>query len=144
MKTSRIALAAACLAIALDPIGLLAQPQPRAAAPQSSVYGDWINPRHSVTVEIAPCGTLLCGAVVAASSEAQQDAREGGTAQLIGTRLLRDYHHTAAGQWQGRVFVPDRGDTFYSTISQLDSSRLRISGCILGGLICKSQVWQRA
>jgi uncharacterized protein (DUF2147 family) len=36
------------------------------------------------------------------------------------------------------------GRTFYSTITRLNPQALKISGCILGGLICKAQVWHRA
>jgi uncharacterized protein (DUF2147 family) len=49
----------------------------------------------------------------------------------------------SANEWQGRVFVPDMGRTYYSTIKRLDPNQLIISGCIFGGLICKSQIWHR-
>lgn len=89
------------------------------------------------------CGNNLCGWVVWATPEAIQEAKDGGVQQLIGTELLRNYHSTGPGTWQGRVFVPDMGKTYYSTITLLDPNSLKISGCILGGLICKSQIWRR-
>jgi uncharacterized protein (DUF2147 family) len=42
------------------------------------------------------------------------------------------------------VFVPDMKRKFYSRIEQQGPDKLKISGCILGGLLCKSQYWTRA
>ena len=117
------------------------QSAPPAAAQARSV---WINPYNSVKVEIGSCGANLCGWVIWANSEAQQEARDGGTANLIGTELLQNYHSTGANSWQGRVFVPDMGRSYYSTISKTGPDTLKVSGCIFGGLICRSQTWHRA
>ncbi|WP_051083406.1 DUF2147 domain-containing protein [Sphingomonas sp. Mn802worker] len=126
-------------------IGLTAGASALAAepAPTASIYGTWINPYHSVAVRTAPCADRLCGRVVWASREAQQDARDGNVPNLIGTSLLENYRPTGARTWAGTVFVPDMGRHFYSLIEQVDDSNMRVRGCILHGLFCKSQVWQR-
>lgn len=111
--------------------------------PADPVFGTWTNPKHTIAVRTAPCGAELCGAIVAASPQAQQDAREAGVANLIGTELLRDYRRTGPQRWSGTVFVPDMGRSFTSRIVQVSPGVLRISGCILGGLLCKSQDWTR-
>lgn len=109
-----------------------------------SPYGDWQNPKRTVTVRATPCGdNRLCGTVIWASESAKQDARENGTPNLIGTSLLRDYRRTGANRWSGRVFVPDNGNTYGSHIRQRSPDRLTIAGCILGGIICQSQEWTR-
>ncbi|WP_159983181.1 MULTISPECIES: DUF2147 domain-containing protein [unclassified Novosphingobium] len=107
------------------------------------VMGTWINPRGTVKVQTGDCGTNLCGRVVWAAPAAEADARGSGVGQLIGTELLRDYRAAGTGHYQGTVYVPDMGRTFYSTIDQRDPNDIRISGCILGGLLCKSQDWHR-
>ena len=133
------------LALALTfiaPLTAVAQPSP--PAQQSQAHSTWINPYDSVEVETGDCGGKLCGWVVWATPEAEQDARDGGVQQLVGTELLQDYRQTGSNRWQGRVFVPDMGRTFYSTITRDQPGALRISGCILRGLICKAQLWHRA
>ena len=131
------------LALAMTvPLTAIAQPSP--PAQQSQARSTWINPYSNVKVETGDCGGKLCGWVVWATPEAQQDARDGGVQNLVGTELLQDYRQTSGNRWQGRVFVPDMGRTFYSTITREEPGALRISGCILGGLICKSQLWHRA
>lgn len=129
-------LAGAGLAIFMTGIG--AQ-----AAGSETIHGTWENPTGDVRVITQPCGDNLCGKVSWASDLAKRDAAAGGTPNLIGTSLLRDYRQTKPGHWKGRVFVPDLGDTYYSKIVQLDNRRIKISGCILGGLLCKSQVWKK-
>jgi len=133
--------AAVLAALALESPVAGNQPQPGAA--QTGVHGTWINPKRTVTVVTSPCGKLLCGAIVSATAEVQQIASKAGAPPLIGTRLLRDYRQTGKDRWQGTVFVPDRNESYYSTIKQIDADHLKISGCILGGLLCKSQIWQR-
>ena len=114
-----------------------------AATSSDPVFGTWTNPRRTIAVKTAPCGTALCGAIVAASAEAQNDAREAGVEHLVGTELLRAYRKTGSNSWSGTVFVPDMARSFASHIVQRSPDMLRISGCILGGLICKSQDWTR-
>lgn len=145
MSTKRLVLAAA-MAFAAAPA--VADPVPEATQrtrnTAASTFDILINPYGSVKVETSVCGGKLCGWVVWANAEAMQDARDSGVPNLIGTELLRDYRQTDANRWQGRVFVPDMGRTFYSTITRLDANAFRISGCVLGGLVCKSQIWHRA
>ena len=116
----------------------LAQPQPFV-----SPIGIWQNPKGTIRVRTRPCGELLCGNIVWASPTAMADARDAGITSLIGTELLSDYRHTGRGRWTGQVYVPDQGRRFYSTLEQKGPNALRISGCILGGLLCKRQDWTR-
>jgi uncharacterized protein (DUF2147 family) len=113
-----------------------------AEAPPTPI-GLWQNPKGTILVRTRACGQLLCGNIVWAAPAAVADAREAGVASLIGTELLVDYRLKSNGHWTGQVYVPDQGRRFYSTIDQTGANSLRISGCILGGLICKHQDWIR-
>jgi uncharacterized protein (DUF2147 family) len=123
---------------------LPASAQPVSSVPQLPAQGTWVNPYNSVKVETGDCGDNLCGWVVWATPEAEQEARDGGVQKLVSTELLQNYRQIGANRWQGRVFVPDMGRSFASTITLEDPGTLKISGCILGGLICKSQLWRKA
>lgn len=109
----------------------------------SEVVGTWMNPHGTVKVQTRPCADKLCGWIVWAAPQALADARDSGVQQLVGTELLRDYRSLGEGHYQGEVYVPDMGRTFYSKIEQQNPNSLTISGCILHGLICKSQEWHR-
>jgi uncharacterized protein (DUF2147 family) len=106
--------------------------------------GTWINPRGTVAVKAGDCGGKLCGWVSWANATALADAADAGVRRLVGTELLQDYKPGGHRRWIGRVYVPDMGRSFQSTIEEVDASHLKISGCILGGLLCKSQIWRRA
>jgi len=138
MPTSRLLARLAPSLAVLASVQIHAQP----AVPPARTA--WINPYNDVKVEIGDCDGKLCGWVVWATPEAQAEAREAGTPNLVGTQLLQNYHETGPNAWEGHVFVPDLGRTFYSTITKPDENTLKISGCVLGGLICKSQIWHRA
>ena len=124
-------------------VALAAVAAQTASAQGPGVEGVWSNPKGSVQVRTGTCGDKLCGVVVYASQKAQADAKKAGAAPLIGTTLLRGYRANGAAQWAGEVYVPDRQASYYSTIQLVDAQTLKVSGCILGGLICKSQMWHR-
>ena len=105
--------------------------------------GVWENPQGTVRVRVMMCGTRLCGTVVSASASAISDAREAGVPELVGLGLLRDYRRIGPDRWAGWVFVPDLGRSFSSRIIQVNRDRLRITGCLVGALFCKSQIWKR-
>lgn len=121
-----------------------AQPLFAASVPAASeIDGLWINPKRSVVVRTGACGAGLCGWVVWASAKAKADSRESGVEDLIGLELLRDYRRNGHGSWSGRLYVPDMGSHYASTLTRIDATSLKIRGCLIGGFICKSQVWRR-
>ena len=136
-------LAAALVATVLLGGAATAQAPSHAGPAPGGIIGLWMNPHGSVAVRTGACGDKLCGWVVWANAEAQADARDGGTAQLIGTALLENYRPDGAGNWSGTVFVVDRGQRFYSEIQPIDADSIKLKGCILHGLICRSQIWHR-
>ncbi len=110
---------------------------------QNAVDGLWLNPHGTVAVRTGPCGDKLCGWIVRASPQARADAKDSGVEKLDGLELLEDYRPDGDGGWKGTVYVPDMGHRFSSTITQPDARSLRVKGCLIGGFLCKSQIWQR-
>ncbi|MBO9377599.1 DUF2147 domain-containing protein [Sphingomonas histidinilytica] len=140
MKPAILMTAAASLAVAAP--AAASAPAP-AFASRPPIEGLWMNPHGTVAVRTGDCRGRLCGWVVWASPQAIQDARDGGVDHLVGTELLEDYSTDGADRWSGSVYVPDMGRRFSSTITLPAPGELRIRGCLIGGLFCKSQTWQR-
>jgi uncharacterized protein (DUF2147 family) len=117
------------------------------AAPASAgadpVIGTWLNPKGTVTVRTSRCGRAICGTVISAAPSAQEKVRAAGTARLVGTRIMSDFRPAGRGTWQGQAFIPDVGITVPATMTQIGRDRLQISGCAMGGYMCKEQVWTR-
>jgi uncharacterized protein (DUF2147 family) len=122
-------------------VALLSLVASQAAA--TPVVGDWTNPAKSVVVQVAPCGSKLCGTVKWASETAKNDARRAGTQALVGTELLQNYKFVRPGHWRGVLFVPDRKVRTRAELIAVETNILRIRACTAGGLLCKSQVWTR-
>jgi len=131
--------------IALAALAALGQGPAHAAEPNdvSRTYGVWRNPRDSVHLEIKNCGGETCGVVIWASAKAQADARNSGSDSLIGQRILRNFEAQKNGSLSGRVYVPTLKMTFQGSAELLDGRTLRAKGCVIGNLLCKSQVWTR-
>ena len=112
------------------------------AAPEPAI-GTWINPKGTVVVKTERCGNAICGKVIRASPSAEEAARAGGTARLVGTRTLIGFRPAGRGRWEGEAFVPDMGVTVPATMVQIGRDALEIEGCSLGGYLCKKQLWRR-
>ena len=115
-----------------------------AASAGTSIEGRWSNPKDSVTVEVAQCGPAYCGTVIEASAKARADARKGGTANLIGTRLMSGFKPDGKGGWKGRIFLPKHNMHAGGQIRAVGGNQLAVKGCAFGGLVCKEQRWSRA
>ena len=101
------------------------------------------NPSNSVHVRIQPCGKGRCGTVVWANDKAKADSARGGTRNLVGTQLFREFHEISPKVWKGKVFVPDLNKVFSGTGTIKDQNTIVARGCLFAGIGCKSQIWTR-
>lgn len=127
----------ALVALLLAPTAALAGP----ATDSNFQPSEWRNPGNTVHIRAANCGTNLCGVVVWASATAKTDV--GGDTRLVGTEILRDFHPAGRNSWRGSVYVPDIRHTFSGTLTVLGPDTMVGKGCVLFGLLCKSQIWTR-
>jgi len=110
----------------------------------ASLTGHWKNPSGSVTVMIDSCGEAICGTVTAATEQAKADARRGGTENLIGTQIMQAFTPAGPGKYKGRLFIPDMNHRNKAELTMIGNGQLKVTGCAVGRMICKSQVWTRA
>ena len=115
-----------------------------AATADAPIEGRWKNPSGRVTVLIEACGAALCGSVVSAAESARADARRGGTANLVGTQLMTGFKPAGANKWRGRMFVPDINHRSNAELRLIGENQLKVTGCMVRRMICKSQYWTRA
>jgi uncharacterized protein (DUF2147 family) len=113
---------------------------PASASAQSSIEGRWKN--GPMTIEIAPCGSKLCGTVVKASPTQQAKARRGSGTELIGARLITDIEQTGPDTYKGRVFAADRNLYANGIVRQISERELEVKGCILM-VLCRSRTYER-
>jgi uncharacterized protein (DUF2147 family) len=130
-----------CTSVAVA-VGLLLCPAPAHSQKprQENVFR---NPQDSVHVRIHPCGNSRCGTVVWANDKAKADSARGGTRNLVGTELFREFREVSPKVWKGKVFVPDINKVFTGTGTIKDQNTIVARGCLIAGMGCKSQTWTR-
>jgi uncharacterized protein (DUF2147 family) len=105
-----------------------------------SIDGRWRSPGGNSIIDVAACGASRCGSVVWASDKGKKDASKT-TPQLIGTKLLTGLEQDAKGVWRGKLFIPDQNKRVTAKIERAGPGQLKVSGCLAGKALCKSQTW---
>ena len=105
---------------------------PAASAPSSanSPLGVWLTEEKEGKVRIEQCGPNLCGYSV------DKKSNQNGEQVLINMKPGKD-------KWSGRIFDPNSGSTYDSTIALKGTDNLRVQGCAFGGMFCGGQTWTR-
>jgi hypothetical protein len=105
---------------------------PAASAPSSanSPLGVWLTEEKEGKVRIEECGPNLCGYSV------DKKSNQNGEQVLINMKPGKD-------KWSGRIFDPNSGSTYDSTIALKGTDSLRVQGCAFGGMFCGGQTWTR-
>jgi uncharacterized protein (DUF2147 family) len=107
-----------------------AAPATSTPAPANSPLGVWLTEEKEGKVRIEQCGTNLCGYSV------DKKSNQNGEQVLINMKPGKD-------KWSGRIFDPNTGSTYDSTIALKGTDSLRVQGCAFGGVFCGGQTWTR-
>jgi uncharacterized protein DUF2147 len=107
-----------------------AVPPASAASSENSPLGVWLTEEKEGKVRIEQCGPNLCGYSV--DKKSNQNAEQ----VLINMKPAKD-------KWSGRIFDPNSGSTYDSTIALKGADSLRVQGCAFGGMFCGGQTWTR-
>lgn len=106
-----------------------------APALAQDVAGTWLRDTGASKVRFAKCGEAMCGTI--------SWLRDTSGPAKLGQRIFYDMKPSDAGKWSGSAFNPEDGKTYLGTMS-LAGDTLTTSGCVLGGMICRSVKWSRA
>ena len=88
-------------------------------------------------ITIAPCGAAYCGVI------SRTFKPEGAYASPnLGKTPVIDMVHNGEGNYAGKVWRPSN-DKIYIGKIELNGDNLKLAGCIVGGLLCSKQSWQR-
>ena len=88
-------------------------------------------------VTIAPCGSAFCGMI----SRTFKDKSEYKSPN-IGRQIVIDMAAQGGGNHEGKVWRPANNKVYQGKAS-VAGDRMSLSGCVAGGLFCKSQTWVR-
>ncbi|MES2987514.1 MAG: DUF2147 domain-containing protein [Pseudomonadota bacterium] len=114
-----------------------------APAPAQGLAGEWRNTNNTVHLRLQACSAAMCGKVTWAADQQRADAKKGSGKELVGSMLLHDLKQGSDGTWKGKVFIPDINTNASGSVTQVNNILIRVSGCTMLGLICKTQHWHR-
>ncbi len=100
----------------------------------ASPVGVWARDSGATKVIVSRCGAVLCARI--AHLLPTSHAR-------VGDQVLYGMKQTGPLKWSGSAIDPEDGAHFTGEMT-LSGDQLVISGCVLGGLICKRIIWSRA
>ncbi|KQU50810.1 hypothetical protein ASG72_13285 [Bosea sp. Leaf344] len=120
------------LSAAIIGLSALAWAAPAAA---QDVTGVWLRDTGASKVRFTRCGDALCGTL--------SWLKDPSGPAKVGQRIFYDMKPAGPGKWSGSAFNPEDGKTYSGTMT-LSGDGLTTSGCVLGGLICRSVQWARS
>lgn len=116
--------------------------------------GLWMNAEGDTKVRMSRCGEGLCGTVAwlkepndsAGRPKTDKDNPDASkrSRRLIGLPVLLGMKPAGQGKWSGRIYNADDGNTYISNVALAGENTLKVQGCVLGGLICKTMNWTRS
>lgn len=117
--------------------------------------GIWLTEDGEARVSVYRCGQAICGKVVSlkepndpATGKPKLDKFNKDTSRrarpLIGIEIMSGLKPGGTpDQWEGSLYNPEDGNTYKGILTAQGPLAVKLQGCVLGGLICKSETWKR-
>ena len=108
----------------------------------NDVFGVWQSQKNDegkyLHIKIHACekdANKVCGTII--------QALGGADPKVVGKPIIWDMVADGANEWDdGKIWKAD-DDEVYDSEMELQGNVLKVSGCVLGGIICRSQDWPR-
>jgi uncharacterized protein (DUF2147 family) len=119
-----------------------------AAAAAAEATGEWLIEDGDARVRIANCGAELCGNVAwikegSPTVDVNNPDPTKRSRPLLGSAVLLGLKPSGASEWTGSLYDAENGRTYIGKLTIVDERHIKVAGCVLGGLICESQIWTR-
>lgn len=97
-----------------------------AASAAEPIEGTWLRPSTKTLVKFAPCGGGYCGTVMSGEHKGKSIGKMSGS----------------GGSYKGSITDLGAKKT-YTGKASVSGNTMKLSGCVLGGLVCKGENWSR-
>ncbi|ATU93632.1 hypothetical protein BLM14_03600 [Phyllobacterium zundukense] len=115
-----------------------------ALAQTQDISGTYVNESGRTKVRLSECDAGLCGTVVW-MKQPVNDVNNPDVSKrdrsVVGLQAVT-LKPTGEGNYAGTLYDTESGKT-YSGKAKFSDQSVELSGCVLGGLICKASVWRR-
>lgn len=113
--------------------------------------GLWTTPK--ATVRVADCGGALCATVTSLKEprtpagdpvlDIHNPDESKRSRPVVGLSFISAMKPDG-DRWLGRIYNPEDGKTYKAYITEQADGALKVQGCALAGLACKTQIWKRS
>lgn len=109
--------------------------------------GTWVRPNGASQISITNCGGNLCGKIAwlkTPRNDTQNPDASKRDRPLVGVQIIRGMQPTGKpDQWKGKLYNAEDGKTYTGYVQLSGANKMKLEGCVLGGLICKGETWTR-
>lgn len=106
--------------------------------------GTYLSESGETRVRIAKCGEAYCGTIVSVQGDIKDvnnpDANQRERS-LVGVQMISNIQPSGNG-FTGQLYNYKDGKTYTGKMT-FAGKALQLSGCVMGGLICRSQTWAK-
>jgi len=111
-----------------------------ASSQAADLTGIWITEKSetgaSMAVELFDCDGKLCGKAI--------DVFDAPNRDSVGIEIIKGMKKKSDTSYKrGKIYAPDTKKWYKSKMTLQSDDKLKVSGCVLGGVICRSQMWTR-
>lgn len=99
-----------------------------ATAHADPIEGKFRTPKTGATAAVAACGTRFCMTYTSGQFKGKQFAT---------------FTPTGGGKYTGTITDYTSGGKKYTGKAEMVGKNIKISGCVMGGMVCKGEVFQR-
>ncbi len=125
-------------------LGVLTLAAPASAQGQDP-SGTYVSETGETRVRIAKCGSAFCGTITAVQGEAK-DVHNPDPAKrsrnLVGVQMITNIMPVGEG-YAGELYNYKDGKIYSGKMSFKGGNAMQLSGCVMGGLVCRSQTWTK-
>ncbi len=115
-----------------------------AIAQAPEIVGTYVNESGRTKVRLSECGNGVCGTVVW-MKEPVNDVNNPDVSKrdrpVVGIQAV-SLKPAGDGTYAGTLYDTESGKT-YSGKAKFSGQHVELSGCMLGGLVCKGSTWRR-
>lgn len=106
--------------------------------------GTYLSESGETRVRIAKCGQVYCGTILSVQGQPKDvNNPDAGLKErsLVGIQMISNIQPSGDG-FTGQLYNYKDGKTYTGKMTFAGKS-MQLSGCVLGGLICRSQTWAK-
>jgi uncharacterized protein (DUF2147 family) len=127
-------------------VAMLALPALSHAGAEDAL-GTWKDTETGGTTQIYSCGGGICIKVVTPSKDREKDNYNSDPAlkgrSMAGVVIMTGASKDGADRWKGQLYNSEDGKTYTGYVIVNSKDEVKLEGCVLAGIICKSRIWRR-